>query len=60
MDKEFLQYIDDTGYIDLLNLDEKTIVKYKNTFHYQVWRLGKAIEEFKKAVVNCFRKEVNK
>ena len=56
MDKEFLQYIDDTGYIDLLNLDEKTIVKYKNTFHYQVWRLGKVIEEFKKAVVNCFRK----
>ena len=57
MDKEFLQYIDDTGYIDLLNLDEKTIVKYKNTFHYQVWRLGKAIEEFKKAIVNYFRKE---
>ena len=49
-DKEFSQYINDTGYYDLLNMDGKDIVIYKNTLHYLKWQLGKAREEFTKAI----------
>lgn len=46
--KEFLQYIKDTGYDDLLDFDEKTILIYKNTLHYQVWQLKYFYKEFAK------------
>jgi hypothetical protein len=44
MDKEFLQYIKETGYNDLLDFDEKTVLRYKDTFHYQNWLLWKALK----------------
>lgn len=50
MDKEFLQYINEMEYYDLLDFNEETITKYKNTFHYQMWRLGKAYKEFADAM----------
>jgi len=34
-DKEFLQHIKETGYDDLLDMDENAIVKYKNTLFYK-------------------------
>lgn len=46
MDKEFLQHIKETGYDDLLDFDEETILKYKNTFFYQKWLLEKSWQEF--------------
>ena len=35
-DKEFLQHIKETKYHDLLDMDEKTIAKYKNTLFYKI------------------------
>lgn len=49
-DNEFLQYIKETGYDDLLDFDEKTIIKYKNTYHYQMWKLRKAYVELAKSM----------
>lgn len=45
MDKEFLQFIKETGYDDLLDMNEKNIVKFKNTFFYKNWQLWKALRE---------------
>jgi hypothetical protein len=56
MDKEFLQYIEYTGYNDLLNFDEENVARYKKTFNYQMWRLKKALEEFIEAVLNLFKR----
>ena len=50
MDKEFLQYIKETGFDDLLDIDEKDIPKFKNTLGYQFWQLGQAYECFAKAM----------
>jgi len=55
VDKEFLQYIKETGYDDLLDFNEKTIVKYKNTLHYQLWQLGKAYKELGEAIAKVMR-----
>lgn len=50
MDEEFLQYIKDTGFDDLLDFDERTILIYKNTLHYQVWQLRYSYKEFARAM----------
>ena len=36
MDKEFLQYIKETEYYDLLDIDEKDIPRFKDTYNYQI------------------------
>jgi len=51
MDKEFLQHIKDTGYDDLLDINEENILQYKNTLFYQKWRLEKAWQELAKAMM---------
>jgi len=65
IDKEFLQYIKDTGYNDLLNIDKRAVIKCKNTLHYQCWRLGKEIndglmESIKKAILNIYKRHGKK
>ena len=54
-DKEFLQYIKETGQELLLDINEEDIIKVKNTYHFQCWRLEKAkielIREFAKMFV---------
>ena len=50
MDKEFLQYIKETGFNDLLDIDEKDIPKFKDTLGYQFWQLGQAYKEFARAM----------
>jgi len=45
-DKEFLQYIKETGFNDLLDIDKKNIGKIKNTLHYNMWELEKAYKKF--------------
>jgi hypothetical protein len=42
MDEEFLQFAKEMGFYDLLDINEKNIIKIKNTFFYKKWRLGKA------------------
>jgi len=56
VDKEFLQYIKETGYDDLLDFNEKTIIKYKNTLHYQLWQLKNSYKELGEAIANVLRK----
>lgn len=51
MDKEFLQYIKDTGYNDLSDINDKDIIKYKNTLDYQNWLLWQALEKLAKAIL---------
>jgi len=52
MDKEFLQYIKETGQKDLLSISEKDIIKVKNTYNFQCWQFEKAkievVREFAK------------
>jgi hypothetical protein len=57
-DKEFLQYIKETGQeflLDIFDFSEEDIIKVKNTYHFQCWRLEKAkielIREFAKMFV---------
>jgi len=50
MDKEFLQYIKETGYDDLLEVDNKDIPKIKDTFHYQRWLMKNAYKDLAKAM----------
>jgi len=50
MDKEFLQYIKDMRYDDLLDIDEKDIGKFKDTYNYQFWRLGNSYKELTNAM----------
>lgn len=49
-DKEFLQYIKDTGYDFLLEVDNKDIPKVKDTFHYQRWLMKNAYKDLAKAM----------
>ena len=49
-DKEFLQYIKDTRYDDLLDIDKEDIMKYKDTLHYQKWRMENAYKDFAKTM----------
>lgn len=58
-DKEFLQYIKDTGFFDLLDIDEKSIIRYKNTFHYQCWGLGKSKDEVLRSFWNEYLEREN-
>ncbi len=51
MEKEFLQYIKEMEYHDLLGISEKNILKYKNTLHYKKWLLEKAWEDFIKVMM---------
>lgn len=50
MDKEFLQYIKDMGYDDLLYVDEKNVAKFKNKYNYQFWRLENSYKELGKTM----------
>lgn len=50
IDKEFLQYIKDTGYDDLLDIDEKDIPKVKNTYSYLFWQLENSYKDLAKAM----------
>jgi len=45
MDEEFLQFSKEMGFYDLLDIDDKNIIKIKNTFFYKKWLLGKALKE---------------
>jgi len=50
VDKEFLQYIKETEYYDLLDIDEKDIPRFKDTYNYQFWRLGNAYKDLAKVM----------
>jgi len=50
MDKEFLQYINETGYDDLLEINKEDISRYKNTLCYRKWIMENAYKEFAKAM----------
>ena len=50
MDKEFLQYIKDTGFDNLSDIDEQCIPKIKDTLHYQMWLLGQVYKDLAKAM----------
>jgi len=50
LDEEFLQYVEEMEYYNLLGLDDAVIVKYKKTLHYQRWQLNKVWAEFKESM----------
>ena len=50
IDIEFLQFSKEMEFYDLIDIDEKNIIKIKKTFFYKKWQLGKALEELAKAM----------
>ena len=54
MDDEFIQYIKETKFYDLLGFDDDAIASYKKTLHYEKWQLEKAWAEFEKQMQRTF------
>jgi len=44
-DKEFLQYIKEMEFEDLLDINEKDVPKFKNTYYYQFWLLRNSYKD---------------